>query len=45
MEIKGFSVEVKNIKTVEVKKYAALKEKLLLLLLRHFINNRHKPRK
>ena len=36
---------MKNVKTVEVKKYAVMKEKLPLLLLRQFINNRQKPRK
>ena len=36
---------MKNVKTVEVKKYAVVKEKLLLLLLRQFVNNRENPRK
>ena len=36
---------MKNVKAVEVKKYAIMKEKLLLLMLRQFINNRQNPRK
>ena len=36
---------MKNVKTVKVEKYGVMKEKLLLLLLRQFINNRQKPRK
>ena len=36
---------MKNVKTVEVKIHAVMIEKLLLLLLRQFINNRQKPHK
>ena len=36
---------MKKVKTIELKSYAVMKEKLLLLLLRQFNNNREKPRK
>ena len=46
MDISVQQVEVKKVKTLEVKKYAVLKEKLLLLLLLgQLMNNRKKVRK
>ena len=40
LDVSVQQVEVKKVKTVEVEKYAVIKQKLYLLLLRQFINNR-----
>ena len=37
--------EAKNVKTVEVEKYAVMKQNLLPLLLKQFTNNHQEPRK